>query len=225
MRQVDKHWLEGWQGGQQSEKQVERQRSEDRLQESSFGEPRTTGRPTDRQWTESRHPDRQWTVDRHTQRQIDRQIERQWMGGRQIDRSWSENRQTDTLVDPQWPESRYLSGKTDRQVQALHLSHRPLPPYPSDRTPSPKQETDPMKNTETEWQKDTQGDRHTSPDAGGGFSEGWRSSSGRGGAGRAAPYASKPDPPPQSSKPNLSKLRQRHRLESSDTLPGTYHNG
>uniref|UniRef100_A0A3B4VKS9 Capping protein, Arp2/3 and myosin-I linker protein 3-like n=1 Tax=Seriola dumerili TaxID=41447 RepID=A0A3B4VKS9_SERDU len=71
------------------------------------------------------------------------------------------------------------------------------------------------------------GDRLMSPDAGGGFTEGWRGSAagggggGGGGGGRAAPSASKPDPPPQSSKPNLSKLRQRHRLESSDALPGT----
>uniref|UniRef100_A0A8C4EZ40 Leucine-rich repeat-containing protein 16B n=1 Tax=Dicentrarchus labrax TaxID=13489 RepID=A0A8C4EZ40_DICLA len=74
---------------------------------------------------------------------------------------------------------------------------------------------------------DTQGDRPMCPEAGGGFTEGWRSSGGAGGGGgggggRAAPCASKPDPPPQSSKPNLSKLRQRHRLESSEALPGTF---
>lgn len=222
--QADKQWMEG----RQSDQHVERHRLDDRLQERTFGEPRTT----DRHWTESRHSerhmDRQWTVDRHTQRQIDRKIERQWMGGRQIDRLWSENRPTDIQVDNQWTESRHPSRKPDRQVQALHLAQRPLPPYPSDRTPSPKQETDPLKTTEAaapDWhqsQQDQQGDRHTCLDSGGVFAEGWRSSAGGGAsAGRAAPCASKPDPPPQSSKPNLSKLRQRHRLESSDTLPGT----
>ncbi|KAM9849366.1 capping protein, Arp2/3 and myosin-I linker protein 3-like [Aulostomus maculatus] len=218
--EADKHWMEGRESDQQT---VERQRLDDRLQDRTFGELRTTDRPTDRHWSESR----QWTVDRHTQRQIDRKIERQWMGGRQIDRSWSENRQSDIQVDPQWAESRHPGRKTDRQVQALHLAQRPLPPYPSNRTPSPKQEAEPLKTPEaaaTDWHptQDTQGDRHTSPDAGGGFTEGWRSScAGRGGApaGRAASCISKPDPPPQSSKPTLSKLRQRHRLESSDTLP------
>lgn len=206
-----------WMDARQSDQHA---RFDNRLQERTFGEPRTTERQSDRYWTESRHPDRhvdrQWTVDRHTQRQIDRKIERQWMGGRQIERSWSENRPTDIQMDSQWTESRHPSRKTERQVQALHLAQRPLPPYPSDRTPSPKQETDPLKGTEADWQQqDTQGDRQVCLDAGGGFTEGWRSTAG-GGRG-----ASKPDPPPQSSKPNLPKLRQRHRLESSDALPGT----
>lgn len=218
----DKYWVDNKQRTTEV-LQVDK-RFDNRLHERTAGEPRTTDRPTDRYWTESRHPDRhmdrQWTVDRHTQRQIDRKIERQWMGGRQIDRSWSENRPSDIQVDCQWTESRHPSRKTDRQVQALHLAQRPLPPYPSDRTPSPKQETDPLKSTEAaDWmQQDTQGDRQMCPDIGGGFMEGWRSS---GGGGRAAPCASKPDPPPQSSKPSLSKLRQRQRLESSDALPGT----
>ncbi|XP_047192909.1 capping protein, Arp2/3 and myosin-I linker protein 3-like isoform X4 [Scophthalmus maximus] len=218
--QVEKQWSEA----RQSDQHVERQRADDRLQERTFVDPRTADRPTDRYWTESRHPDRhvdrQWTVDRHTQRQIDRKIERQWMGGRQIERSWSENRPTDIQVDNPWTESRQQSRKMDRQVQALHLAQRPLPPYPSDRTPSPKQETDPLKSTEAaatdRHQQDTQGDRHACADVGGGFADGWRGGTG---GGRAAPPASKPDPPPQSSKPNLSKLRQRHRLESSDALP------
>ncbi|XP_029286265.1 capping protein, Arp2/3 and myosin-I linker protein 3-like isoform X2 [Cottoperca gobio] len=228
--QADKPWMEGRQGDQHSEKHVERQRFDSRLQERTLGEPRTTDRQTDRYWTESRHPerhmDRQWTVDRHTQRQIDRKIERQWMGGRQIDRSWSENRPTDIQVDNQWTEGRHGSRKTERQMQVLHLAQRPLPPYPSDRTPSPKQETDSLKSVEAaspDWhQQELQGDRQMSPDTGGVFTEGWRSS---GGGGRAAPCANKPDPPPQSSKPNLSKLRQRHRLESSDALPGTEEEG
>ncbi|CAK6956082.1 capping protein%2C Arp2/3 and myosin-I linker protein 3-like [Scomber scombrus] len=219
----DKQWLEG----RQSDQHVERQRLDDRLQERTFGETRTS----DRHQTESRHPerhvDKQWTVDRHTQRQIDRKIERQWMGGRQIDRSWSENRPTDRQAD-QWTESRHSSRKSDRQVQALHLAQRPLPPYPSDRTPSPKQETDPLKSTEAaaaDWhlsQQDSPGERQACLDAGGLLTEGWKGGAGGGAsASRAAPCASKPDPPPQSSKPNLSKLRQKHWLESSEALPGT----
>ncbi|XP_029002715.1 capping protein, Arp2/3 and myosin-I linker protein 3-like [Betta splendens] len=222
--QADKQWMDA----RQSDQHVERQRFDDRLQERTLVEPRTT----DRYWTETRHPDRhvdrQWTVDRHTQRQIDRKIERQWMGGRQIDRSWSENRTTDVQGDSQWAEGRHSGRKTDRQVQALHLAQRPLPPYPSDRTPSPKQETDPLRSPEAaaaDWhQQELQ-------ETGAGFVEGWRSSSvgggggGGGGGGRGVASASKPDPPPQSSKPTLSKLRQRHRLESADVLPGTEEEG
>ncbi|KAK2907601.1 hypothetical protein Q8A73_008674 [Channa argus] len=219
--QADKQWMEA----RQSDQHVDRQRFDDRPQERTFGELRAVDRQTDRYWTDCKHPDRhmerQWTVDRHTQRQIDRKIERQWMGGRQIERSWSENRPTDIQVDNQWTEGRHPGRQMDRQVQALHLAQRPLPPYPSDRTPSPKQETDPPKNTEAAatdcHQQDMQGDRHACPNSGVGFTEGWRSSGG--GRGRAAPCTSKPDPPPQSSKPNLSKMRQRNRLESSDTLP------
>lgn len=219
--QADKQWMIAARHGD-----VDRQWFDDRLQDRDA---RTTDRQTDRYWTESRHPDRhmdrQWTVDRHTQRQIDRKIERQWMGGRQIERSWSENKPADMQVDNQWNESRHQGRKTDRQVQALQLAQRPLPPYPSDRTPSPKHETDPLKSIEAsaiEWHpQDTQGDRHACPDAGGVFSEGWKMSGGGGGGGFSVSRAtSKPDPPPQSSKPNLSKLRQRHRLESSDALPG-----
>ncbi|XP_053708449.1 capping protein, Arp2/3 and myosin-I linker protein 3-like isoform X2 [Synchiropus splendidus] len=172
---------------------------------------KTMDRHADRYWTESRHPerqvDRQWTVDRHTQRQIDRKMERQWLGGRQIDRSWSEGRPADIQVDSQWAESRHSSRKSER-----HLAQRPLPPYPSDRTPSPKQEADTMRNIETfaalDWHLSEQ-DTLACPD------EGRRSCPG-GGHGKAGPSSTKPDPPPQSSKP--SKLRQRHRLESADTL-------
>lgn len=221
--QADKLWNET----RHSDQHAEKQRFDSKLQERTFGESKVPDRQTERYWTESRHPDRhvdrQWTVDRHTQRQIDRKIERQWVGGRQLDRSWSENRPADVQVDSQWSESR-LCRKTERQVQALHLAQRPLLPYPSDRTPSPKQETDLLKSAEAaapDWpQQDTQGDRQMCPDAGAGFTEGWRSCGG-GGGGRAATSASRPDPLPQSSKPNLPKLSQRHRLESSDALPGT----
>lgn len=208
MLQADKRWMEARQSEQHS---GERQRFD--------AEPRTT----DRYWTETRHPDRhmdrQWTVDRHTQRQIDRKMERQWMGGRHVDRSWSENRTTDLHTDSQWTDGRHAG----RQVPALPLAHRPLPPYPSDRTPSPKQDTDPLRSPEAaaaDRHRQEAQDRHACPDAGLGFAEGWRSGGG-GGGGRAAACASKPDPPPQSSKPSLSKLKQRHRLDSADVLPGT----
>ncbi|XP_034555561.1 capping protein, Arp2/3 and myosin-I linker protein 3-like isoform X2 [Notolabrus celidotus] len=217
--EADKYWVDDRQ--RTSEVLLEEKpwlEEKQRFDSRTAAESRTGDRKTERYWSEGR----QWTVDRHTQRQIDRKIERQWMGGRQIDRSWSENRHTDIQVENQWTESRQTSRKSDRQVQALQLAQRPLPPYPSDRTPSPKQETDPLKGTEAasvpavEWQ-DAQGDRLTCAEVGG-LTEEWRG--GGGGGGRTATCASKPDPPPQSSKPNLPKLRQRHRIESSEPLPG-----
>uniref|UniRef100_A0A3P9Q7T8 Leucine-rich repeat-containing protein 16B-like n=1 Tax=Poecilia reticulata TaxID=8081 RepID=A0A3P9Q7T8_POERE len=176
-----------------------------RFDERNPGEPRASDRQTDRYWTESKAVERQWTVDRHTQRQIDRKIERQWLGGRQIERSWSESRPVDLQVDSQW-----TGRKQDRQVQAFHLAQRPLPPYPSERTPSPKQEGDLLKSSAEaaaiEWHpQDPQGD-------GGCPADGWRGG-GEAGGGR------KPEPPPQSSKPNVTRLRPRHRRESSDALP------
>lgn len=214
--------------GRPKDLHIERQKFDDRLPEKTFGEPKIIERQSDRYWTESRHPERhvekQWTVDRHTQRQIDRKIERQWMGGRQIERSWSENRPVDLQEDTQGTESRHPGKKLDK-VQALHLAQRPLPPYPSDKTPSPKQESDTLKNTEvaaTGWlQQDSSVDRHPCLDASWGFTDGWRSGGEVGGSVSACRVATKPDPPPQSSKPNLLKLRQRHRHESSDALPGT----
>lgn len=234
---TDKQRMEGRQTDRHTEKHAERPsnqpRLDERLPEITFGETRTPGYKTESRHPE-RHLDKQWTVDRHTQRQIDRKMERQWMGGRQIDRSWSESRPADMQVDNQWSESRHPGRKTERQVPVLQLAQRPLPPYPSDRTPSPKQETDALKSPEAafaDWhqhQHDAQGERYAVADAVGGPTEGWRSAGGgRGGGGgvpagrAAAPCAFKPDPPPQSSKPGLSKLRQRHRLESSDTIPGT----
>ncbi|XP_076009387.1 capping protein, Arp2/3 and myosin-I linker protein 3-like [Genypterus blacodes] len=229
----DKHRTDGRQTDRHAERPTNQPRLDERLPERTFGETRTPG-----YWTESRHPerhlDKQWTVDRHTQRQIDRKMERQWMGGRQLDRSWSECRPVDMPLDNQWTESRHPGRKTERQIPGLHLAQRPLPPYPADRTPSPKQETDVLRSPEAsigdwhQYQYDALGERYACAEAVGGAIEGWRSAGGGGGGGgggRAAPPASKPDPPPQSSKPSLSKLRQRHRQESSDTIPGVEEEG
>lgn len=220
--QADRLWMEA----RLCDQHAEKQRFDSKLRERTFGEAKACDRQTDRYWSESRHPDRQWTVDRHTQRQIDRKIERQWMGGRQIDRSWSDNRQGDVQGDGQRSEVRHLSRRTERHVQALPAAQRPLLPYPSDRTPSPQMETDRPTGTEApdRQQQDTQGDGQMCPDAGGASTEGWRSCAGEGG-GRAAPCASKPDPPPQSSKPSLPKPRQRHRLESSEAFAGNSPSG
>ncbi|KAJ0065323.1 hypothetical protein NL108_007057 [Boleophthalmus pectinirostris] len=224
--ETDKYWADDKQRTsdvlQQTEKPHERQWYEDRTQESP-GDPKTM----DRYWTDSRHSERalerQWTVDRHTQRQIDRKMERQLgPGGRHIDRSWSEYKPAEVQPDHQWNETRQHSvRKPDRSVQTLNLAQRPLPPYPSDRTPSPKQDSELHRAVEVtaDWlhgPQDMQGDRLACPSIGGVQVEVWRSTTGGGGG----PKVPKPEPPPQSSKPNLSKLRQRSRLESADTIPG-----
>lgn len=178
------------------------------------------GEQTDRYWTESRHQDRhldrQWTVDRHTQRQIDRKIEKQWLGGRQIERSWSENKAADFPADGQ------RSWRTERQLPPLQLAQRPLLTFPSDGTPSPKQEDDQPRNAESTaaltWhQQETQ---DLSPDAAAGFTEGWRSGGAGGGGGGSRGVAAVEPPQHGGNKPNLPRLRPRHRNESSDSHPG-----
>lgn len=205
--QAETLWMEARAGDQQSD----RQHSDSTTQERTCAEAKVSDRQTDKSWTESRHPERQWTVDRHTQRQIDRKIEKQWVGGRKIDRSWSENRSADMQPDSQWSASR----KPERQAQMLQLARKPSPPYPSERTPSPTLETDPLKGTEgagLDWhQLDSQAERQMFSEAGVGFTEGWSGS---------ALSASKPDPPPQASKQHLPKPRQRHQPESSESLAG-----
>lgn len=223
--QADKLWIEV----RQSDQLAEVQRIYVKPPESAAaGETKMGDGPPDRYWTESRHPDRQWTVDRHTQRQIDRKMEKQWMGGRQIERSWSENRSVDFPIDGQWSEGRHVNWRTERQVQPLQLAQRPLLTFPSDGTPSPKQETDQLRGMEapplTWHQEEMQEDGQPCPDATAGFTEGWRSSGwggGGGAGGGAVTCASTPDPPQQSGKPNPPKLRPRHRKESSDSHPGT----
>ncbi|KAM9530216.1 capping protein, Arp2/3 and myosin-I linker protein 3-like isoform 5-T8 [Salvelinus alpinus] len=230
-RQVDRQWTEGLHTDRErtlirpADRHSDRHWTEDKLSDKTWTEGRTAERQMDRYWTESRHADRhmerQWTVDRHTQRQIDRQFDRdrQWTVSRQqTDRKWAEGRPTDIQIDRQWIESRQSDRQSDRQAQGQHLAQRPLPPYPSDRTPSPKSETDSQKNMEAtvDRQKysDTQTDRHLHSDTAVGQVEGWRGGVGVP-PGRVSMNASKPDPPPQSSKPIQSKLRQRHLQESS----------
>uniref|UniRef100_A0A8C7P3M3 Capping protein regulator and myosin 1 linker 3 n=1 Tax=Oncorhynchus mykiss TaxID=8022 RepID=A0A8C7P3M3_ONCMY len=141
--------------------------------------------------------------------------------GEECHRTWAEGRPKDIQIDRQWIDSRQSGRQTDRQDQGRHLAQRPLPPYPSDRTPSPKSETDSQKNMDRQKYSDTQTDRHLRSDTAVGQVEGWRDGGGVP-PGRVSTSASKPDPPSQSSKPNLSKLRQRHLQESSGTAPFSY---
>ncbi|KAG7279391.1 hypothetical protein CRUP_024210 [Coryphaenoides rupestris] len=199
--------------------------TDDRLSSSSSSSERTRSESKpgpERASGESRRAEKQWTLDRHAQRQIDRKLERQWTMGRHLDRSWSENRPTDIAIDRQWAEGRPPGAngggggggrKAERPGAVPHLPQRPLPPYPSDWTPSPKQEGDPLRNLlaalvaageRPQFQtQEAPSERH-------GQSDGcWRGGVGGMPSGRSAPCGSKPDPPPQSSKPT-----QLHRLSS-----------
>uniref|UniRef100_A0A8C7P4M9 CARMIL C-terminal domain-containing protein n=1 Tax=Oncorhynchus mykiss TaxID=8022 RepID=A0A8C7P4M9_ONCMY len=197
-RWVDRQWTEGNHTVRErtlirpADRQAEQHWPEDKLSDKTWTEGRTADRQMDRYWTESRHADRhmerQWTVDR----QFDQ--DRQWTVSRQqTDRTWAEGRPKDIQIDRQWIDSRQ-----------------------SDRTPSPKSETDSQKNMDRQKYSDTQTDRHLRSDTAVGQVEGWRDGGGVP-PGRVSTSASKPDPPSQSSKPNLSKLRQRHLQESSGT--------
>ncbi|XP_024277702.1 capping protein, Arp2/3 and myosin-I linker protein 3-like isoform X2 [Oncorhynchus tshawytscha] len=228
-RQVDKQWTEGNHTVRErtlirpADRQAEQHWPEDKLSDKTWTEGRTADRQMDRYWTESRHADRhmerQWTVDR----QFDQ--DGQWTGSRQqTDRTWAEGRPKDIQIDRQWIDSRQSGRQTDRQDQGRHLAQRPLPPYPSDRTPSPKSETDSQKNLDRQKYSDTQTDRHLRSDTAVGQVEGWRDGGGVP-PGRVSTSASKPDPPSQSSKPNLSKLRQRHLQESSEEEAGRERDG
>uniref|UniRef100_A0A673Y565 Capping protein, Arp2/3 and myosin-I linker protein 3-like n=1 Tax=Salmo trutta TaxID=8032 RepID=A0A673Y565_SALTR len=225
-RWVDRQWTEGNHTDRErtlirpADRQAERHWPEDRLSDKTWTEGRTAERQMDRYWTERRHADRhmerQWTVDRHTPRQIDRQFDRhrQWTVSRQqTDRTWAEGRPKDIQTDRQWIDSRQSGRQTDRQAQGQHLAQSPL-------------ETDSQKNMDRQKYSDTQMDRHLRSDTAVGQVEGWRDGGGVP-PGRVSTSASKPDPPPQSSKPNLSKLRQRHLQESSGTTPfsSTPHGG
>nr|XP_029488884.1 capping protein, Arp2/3 and myosin-I linker protein 3-like isoform X3 [Oncorhynchus nerka] len=234
-RQVDREWTEDrwvdrqWTEGNHTVRERTLLRPADRQAEQHWPEDKpsdktwTEGRTADRYWTESRHADRhmerQWTVDR----QFDQ--DRQWTVSRQqTDRTWAEGRPKDLQIDRQWIDSRQSGRQTDRQDQGRHLAQRPLPPYPSDRTPSPKSETDSQKNMDRQKYSDTQTDRHLRSDTAVGQVEGWRDGGGVP-PGRVSTSASKPDPPSQSSKPNLSKLRQRHLQESSEEEAGRERDG
>ncbi|XP_036834302.1 capping protein, Arp2/3 and myosin-I linker protein 3 isoform X1 [Oncorhynchus mykiss] len=228
-RWVDRQWTEGNHTVRErtlirpADRQAEQHWPEDKLSDKTWTEGRTADRQMDRYWTESRHADRhmerQWTVDR----QFDQ--DRQWTVSRQqTDRTWAEGRPKDIQIDRQWIDSRQSGRQTDRQDQGRHLAQRPLPPYPSDRTPSPKSETDSQKNMDRQKYSDTQTDRHLRSDTAVGQVEGWRDGGGVP-PGRVSTSASKPDPPSQSSKPNLSKLRQRHLQESSEEEAGGERDG
>ncbi|XP_066533913.1 capping protein, Arp2/3 and myosin-I linker protein 3-like isoform X3 [Hoplias malabaricus] len=222
-REMDRQTL--WKADRHLERELDRHtlRQIDRQAEAQQ-------RQASKQWAESRHVDGQWG----DYRQTSRGLERKWADPKQPDAQWTDLRQVDRQCERQWAEK-----QAGRQTQGQRSpTDRPLPPYPAgDRTPSPNTQTERQISFEadrrlhcdvvTESERDHSAERRPSSD---GQSQidyqqrgesSWQSEERcRGTAapvGRPTPCPSKPNPPPQSSKPSLAKLRQRPLQESSGT--------
>ncbi|XP_072534767.1 capping protein, Arp2/3 and myosin-I linker protein 3-like isoform X3 [Salminus brasiliensis] len=221
-RELDRQTL--WKADRHLERELDRHtlRQIDRQAEAQQ-------RQASKQWAESRHIDSQWG----DYRQTNRGLERKWAEPKQPDAQWTDLRQVDRQCERQWAEK-----QAGKQTQGQRSpTDRPLPPYPAgDRTPSP--------NTQAERQISVDADRRLHCDVLTDLSErdqpaerhlpsdmqveplqrvesSWQSeercrATGAPGA-RPVPCPSKPNPPPQSSKPSLAKLRQRPLQESSGT--------
>ncbi|KAG9282460.1 capping protein, Arp2/3 and myosin-I linker protein 3-like [Astyanax mexicanus] len=216
-REMDRQTL--WKADRHLERELDRHtlRQIDRQAEAQQ-------RQANKQWAESRHMDNQWG----DYRQTNRGLERKWAEPKPPDTQWTDLRQVDRQCEKQWAEKQ--AGKQTQGQQSP--TDRPLPPYPSgDRTPSPNTQserqisvdadrrlhcdlltdlterdqppsdtlTDPLQMVELAWPSEERG-RGTGPPGG-----------------RPVPCPTKPNPPPQSSKPSLAKLRQRPLQESSGT--------
>ncbi|XP_030628535.1 capping protein, Arp2/3 and myosin-I linker protein 3-like [Chanos chanos] len=201
-------------------------------------------RQANKQWVESRHLDSQWAEYRNTSRPPERKWADVKHTDLPLERQWTDLRQIDKQSEKQWMDSKHADKhNVERQVQGPRTPmERPLPPYPSgDRTPSPntqadrqlcmasqadrRQQSDPI-YAELHSDLDGHRDPEEAQTDGQVLVEMWTDgcaledrSRGAGGVyqGRPLPCPLKPDPPPQSSKPSLAKLRQRPLQESSGT--------
>lgn len=231
-RELDRHTL------RQIDRELDRQtlwKAERELDRQAL---RQIDRELDKQsqWRADKHSERE--LDRHTLRQIDRQAEaqqKQWSETRKgADRKWADpKQQTDTQwtdlrqVDRQ-SERQWMDRQTDRHIHGQHRMPSPIAEKelctdadkrmhceasiitdthsdsdswerPMDRSPP----SDPQMEHRTELCPSDERCRGVDS----------RAAS----AGRLILCPSKPEPPPQSSKPSLAKLRQRPLQESSGT--------
>lgn len=233
-RELDRHTL------RQIDRELDRQtlwKAERELDRQAL---RQIDRELDRQslWRAEKHSERE--LDRHTLRQIDRQAEaqqKQWLESRKgAERKWAEPKQQ---PDTQWTDLRQVDRQSERQWMDRHT-------HGQHRMPSPIAEkeicTDADKRMHCEaslitdthsdsgsWElpiersptSDPQMDLRTEPCP---SDERCRGVGSRGtSVGRLVLCPSKPEPPPQSSKPSLAKLRQRPLQESSGTATSPKH--
>ncbi|XP_069044911.1 capping protein, Arp2/3 and myosin-I linker protein 3 isoform X2 [Lepisosteus oculatus] len=143
-------------------------------------------RQTDRRAAESKLTDRRAADSRQAGRETDRQAAQ----SRETDRQPAQGRQADRETDRRAADSRQAGRETDRQAAQGRQADRE-----TDRQPAQGRQAD--RETDREVERRASDDRGTSP----------------GSEVPAQPV--KPEPPPQSSKPSLAGLRQRHLLESS----------
>lgn len=237
-RELDRHTL------RQIDRELDRQtlwKAERELDRQAL---RQIDRELDRQslWRADRHSERE--LDRHTLRQIDRQAEaqqKQWLETRKgAERKWAEPKQQ---TDAQWTDLRQVDRQSERQWMDRQIDRHT---HGQHRIPSPIAEkeifTDADKRIHCEtsiitdthsdsgsWEQpmersppsDPQMEHWTEPCP---SEERCRGVGTRGtSVGRLILCPSKPEPPPQSSKPSLAKLRQRPLQESSGTATPLKH--
>ncbi|KAI5608465.1 capping protein, Arp2/3 and myosin-I linker protein 3 [Silurus asotus] len=221
-RETDRHTL------RQNDRELDRQtlwKAERELDRQAL---RQIDRELDRQslWRADRHSERE--LDRHTLRQIDRQAEaqqKQWLETRKgADRKWAESKQQ---PDTQWTDLRQVDRQSERQWMDRQIDRH------THRIPSPIAERDFCPDADKQihcedshsdsgsWEQsmdrsppsDPQMEHQIEPCS---SDERCKGVGTRGtSVGRLVLCPSKPEPPPQSSKPSLAKLRQRPLQESS----------
>ncbi|TSL47579.1 Capping protein, Arp2/3 and myosin-I linker protein 3 [Bagarius yarrelli] len=228
-RDLDKHTL------RQTDRELDRQtlwKAERELDRQAL---RQIDRELDRQSLRKgdRHSERE--LDRHALRQIDRQAEaqqKQWSETRKVaERKWAESKQQ---TDTQWTDLRQVDRQSERQWmdrQIDRYTHRMPSPIAEKEicTDADKRmhcEASIITDTHTDsgsWEQlmersppsDPQMEPQNKPYP---SEERCRGGGTRGtSVGRLILCPSKPEPPPQSSKPSLAKLRQRPLQESSGT--------
>ncbi|XP_035385416.1 capping protein, Arp2/3 and myosin-I linker protein 3-like isoform X1 [Electrophorus electricus] len=218
-RELDRHTL----------RQIDRQAEAQQRQASrQWADYRQTNRGLERQWSELKQTDTQWT----DLRQVDRQSERQWIdrqaekhASRQTHCQWSPTDRPlppypagDRTPSPSTQDERQMFADAEQQLNCDAQANKPVitdPRSERDRSREEAVERPPPFDTRAEQQANQRMDQRA---------ESWQSEErcrGTGATmapiGRSMHCLSKPNPPPQSSKPSLAKLRQRPLQESSGT--------
>ncbi|XP_028856749.1 capping protein, Arp2/3 and myosin-I linker protein 3-like [Denticeps clupeoides] len=226
-RQVDKQWTDlrlidrqserQWAEGRQTDRQWNDYRQTERQTDRPTQGPRTpTERPlppypnNDRTPSPNTQAERQAGIDLYMDRHVrsDGQADKWLYSDIQMDRRTEQDTQVEQLT--------HTDTLTDRWVHSdLQTEKRSHPDAQSDRWLYGDVQSD--RQTRSDLLEDLQADRQVQIDQ---RTEVWlHEERCRVGIalppGRSLPYGPKPDPPPQSSKPNLAKLRQRHLPESS----------
>ncbi|XP_062857207.1 capping protein, Arp2/3 and myosin-I linker protein 3-like [Trichomycterus rosablanca] len=207
-RELDRHIL------RQIDRELDRQtlwKAERELDRNTL---RQIDRELDRQSSRKTERLSELELDRHMLRQIDRQAEaqqKQWLESRRgTERKWSEPKQH---TDTQWTDLRQVDRQSERQWMDRQMDRHRLPsPIPEKQICADEElvhcEDSVFADTYSNLDlREQVGDKSPPSDAPVGGTL----------AGRPVACPSKPNPPPQSSKPSLAKLRQRTLQESSGT--------